>query len=197
MLQTKAPSGRAIWKALRDEFLLNLYPLPFSTLAPSVYHIYLHPDDFAIIEAVAPRIVAQLQRALTTEVEAVNKRQERRQRWPLRREELDEQSAIELPPSGWEIYIQADRNGELERGHLGIISRLSVPAPADFAGTPTTRIVKTVVGGGTRRASPTTEVAQEPPPPPEEPAPSVPSARLTYEDEEGTHAFVMRKDSIV
>ena len=29
----KAPSGRAIWKAVRDELMLNLYPLPFSTIA--------------------------------------------------------------------------------------------------------------------------------------------------------------------
>ena len=33
----KAPSGRKIWKAVRDELMLNLYPLPFSTIAPTVY----------------------------------------------------------------------------------------------------------------------------------------------------------------
>ena len=43
----KAPSGRTIWKAVRDELMLNLYPLPFCTIAPAVYHVYLHPDDFA------------------------------------------------------------------------------------------------------------------------------------------------------
>ena len=59
----KAPSGRRIWKAVRDELMLNLYPLPFSTLAPSVFRIYLHPDDFEAVEPIAPRIVDQVQRA--------------------------------------------------------------------------------------------------------------------------------------
>ena len=48
----KAPSGRTIWKAVRDELMLNLYPLPFSTIAPAVYHVYLHPEDFEAIDGV-------------------------------------------------------------------------------------------------------------------------------------------------
>ena len=61
----KAPSGRTIWKAVRDELMLNLYPLPFSTLAPAVYHVYLHPEDFEAIEGVSARVVSQIEQALT------------------------------------------------------------------------------------------------------------------------------------
>ena len=43
----------------------NLYPLPFSTIAPTVYHVYLHPDDFDAIDGVAARVVDQIQQALT------------------------------------------------------------------------------------------------------------------------------------
>ena len=60
----KAPSGRRIWSAVRDELMLNLYPLLYSTLAPTIYHVYLHPDDFEIVECIAPRIVAQVQHLL-------------------------------------------------------------------------------------------------------------------------------------
>ena len=70
----RAPSGRKIWKAVRDELMLNLYPLPFSTIAPTVYHVYLHPDDFDAIDGVAARVVGQIQQALTAEVEKVNLR---------------------------------------------------------------------------------------------------------------------------
>ena len=69
----KAPSGRTIWKAVRDELMLNLYPLPFSTIAPAVYHVYLHPDDFAAVEGVSARVVSQIEQALTAEVETVNR----------------------------------------------------------------------------------------------------------------------------
>ena len=225
-MAVKAPSGKHIWTAVRDELMLNLYPLPFSTLAPTVYHIYMHPDDFAAVEPVASRIVAQIEKALTTEVAALNDGMARQARRVLarllKREELP---PIEVPSSGWEIHIQADRNGEIARGQLGIVSTLAMPAPAAYGGTPTTRIVKSVVSGG-KRTSSTTEVPQpEPAPPPvqrdaastprvteQAPPESQPSrstaqtasraadaserARLSYRDERGPHVFIMRKDAI-
>jgi hypothetical protein len=198
MVETvKAPSGQRIWKAIRDELMLNLYPLPFSTLAPSIYHVYLHPDDFSAIEGVAPRIVVEVQRALTAEVEKVNAGLERSGRRVLTRLlEREDFPPIEVPASGWEVHIQADQDGELERGHFGIVSTLSMAAPAEYGGTPTTRIVKSVVGRG-RRTS-TTEVQQAPHT--DATTPSLPDsserATLTYEDEQGPHVFIMRKDSL-
>ena len=90
----RAPSGRKIWKAVRDELMLNLYPLPFSTIAPTVYHVYLHPDDFDAIDGVAARVVGQIQQALTAEVEKVNEGLRRSTRRVLSRL-LDRE---ELPP---------------------------------------------------------------------------------------------------
>jgi hypothetical protein len=193
----KAPSGQRIWKAIRDELMLNLYPLPCSTLAPSIYHVYLHPDDFSAIEGVVPRIVIEVQRALTAEVEKVNAGLERSGRRVLTRLlEREDVPPIEVPPSGWEVHIGADTDGELERGHFGIVSTLSMAAPAEYGGTPTTRIVKSVVGRG-RRTS-TTEVQQ--PVPTAALSPALPDsgerATLTYEDEQGPHVFIMRKDSL-
>lgn len=196
----KAPSGRRIWKAVRDELMLNLYPLPFSTLAPTVYHVYLHPDDFATVEHVVPRIVAQVERALTAEIEKVNRGLERSGRRLLNRLlEREDASPIEGPASGWQVHVLADRNGELERGQLGIVSTLAMPAPVEYGGTPTTRIVRSVVGGG-RRTATTTDVPQAPQ------TPTAPAdhgthdaserARLTYTDDQGAHVFIMKKDSL-
>jgi hypothetical protein len=199
----KAPDGRQIWKAVRDELMLNLFPLPYSTLAPGVYHVYLHPDDFDAIENVCQRITAQVERALTAEVETMNGRLERRARRVLTRIlEREELAPIEMPAGGWNVHIQADRNGELSRGFLGIVSTLSLPPPAEYGGTPTTRIVKSVVGGRNRTS--TTSVRQAPPSPSGPPAPSAPvstqdsgeRARLTYQDDQGPHIFIMRKDSV-
>ncbi|HEX2452400.1 MAG TPA: FHA domain-containing protein [Vicinamibacterales bacterium] len=202
MAAVKAPSGRRIWKAVRDELMLNLYPLPYSTLAPAVYHVYLHPEDFESIEPVAPRIVGQIQRALADEVQKLNRGLERSNRRVLTRL-LDRETLppLETPASGWEIHITADRNGDLERGQLGIVSTLAMPAPVEYGGTPTTRIVKSVVGHG-RRTATTTDV-QEPAVPSKatsaplpRPADNGERARLKYEDEQGPHVFVMRKESL-
>ena len=70
----KAPSGRDIWMAVREELQLNLYELPYSTLCPTVYHVYLHPEDFRTVEGIVPRLVAELHQALTADVARINRR---------------------------------------------------------------------------------------------------------------------------
>jgi hypothetical protein len=201
----RAPSGRRIWKAIREELLLNLYPLPYSTLAPTVYHVYLHPEDYESIEPVASRLVAQVQRALSDEIERINHGLQRRTRRVLARIlDREDLPPVEVPAAGWDVHILADRNGELDRGQLGIVSTLALPAPVEYGGTPTTRIVRSVVGSG-RRSATVTELPQ-----PAAPvavaaqATTVPAgdsspngrARLSYTDDQGPHVFVMRKEAI-
>lgn len=200
---TRAPSGRHIWKGVRDELMLELYPLPFTTLAPAVYHVYLHPEEFEAIEPIAPRIVAEVQRALTDEVHRINDGRERTRRRVLTRLlQREDLPPIEVPASGWEVHIKADRNGELQRGQLGIVSTLAMPALPEYGGTPTTRIVRSVVGPG-RRTSTTHDVAYSAGTPPRPTASSAgrtaeirDRARLTYEDDQGSHESVMRKDTL-
>jgi pSer/pThr/pTyr-binding forkhead associated (FHA) protein len=186
--------------AVREELRLNLYELPYSTLCPTVYHVYLHPADFQTIEGIVPRLVAELHQALTGDVARLNRRVASAGRRALGRIlQRDEMAPIDVPRDGWDVSISADQDGELARGHLGILSSLSMPAPASYAGTPTTRIVRSVVSGG-RRTSTTTEVPQVT----ADRAGSGPTsaepgarARLTYEDDQGRHEFTMQKDSLV
>ena len=196
----KAPSGRDIWMAVREELRLNLYQLPYSTLCPTVYHVYLHAEDFRAIEGIVPRLVAELHQALAADVERMNRRLTGRGRRVLGRLlQRDETSPIDVPPDGWDVSITADEDGDLARGHLGILSSLSMPAPTSYAGTPTTRIVRSVVSGG-RRTSATTDVPQVTRESTTSgvtaPEPGA-RARLTYEDDQGPHEFTMQKDSVV
>jgi hypothetical protein len=195
----RPPSGRTILTAIRDELLLNLYPLPFSTLPSTIYHVYLHPRDFAVVEGVVPRIVEQVERALTSEVQRVNARIQQRGPRVLSRllGRPQQLAAIEIPPSGWDIHILPDPDGELKPGELGIVSTLSLVQSAEYGGTPTTRIVKSVLGGG-RRTTTTSQVQHTDGPGrvPESLADASERARLTYEDEQGAHVFSMRKDSL-
>ena len=211
---TKVPSGVTIWRALREELLLNMYELPTVTLPPTVFHVYLHPKDFTRIEGIAPRIVSELQKSLTEEIRRMNERRTTSKGLVARlmpQDEEGEGAPIEVPASGWEVFIQADQNDELGPGDLGIESMLPLPAAAEFGGPPTTRIVKSVVTGAARRSSTTIDLAQ----PAAAPAAtgggtgSTPATRtavptehnaerasLKYEDERGTHVFSMRKDTL-
>src|SRR5687768_17537195 len=135
----------------------RLYPLLYRVLPPRAYHVYLHPDDYREIETIAPVIAADAQRALTEKVDTLN----RRPRWQGLI--LGKQPPIEPPAAGWEISIHPDANSELERGQIGIVSRLSVAATPKFeGGTPTTRIARTVVTGTLRRTTTREETAAPP-----------------------------------
>lgn len=126
----------------------RFYPLLYRILPPSVYHIYLHPDDYRSIEPIVPVLAADAQRGLTERIEHLN----RRPRWTTLLN--GKQPPIEVPPSGWEIAFHPDANGELQRGQIGIVSSLSLPpAPTFEGGTPTTRIARTVVTGTLRRTT--------------------------------------------
>ena len=54
----------------------QLYPLLYRILPPTVYHVYLHPDDYREVEAIGPSIAADAERGLTERVEELNRR------WP-------------------------------------------------------------------------------------------------------------------
>jgi hypothetical protein len=191
----KAPSGTAIWNAMREELALNLYQLPFTTLPPTIFHVYLHPTDFQRVEGIVPRLVAELRKALTDEVRRINAGRARSGGVLSRLIAQDEAPPIEVPAGGWEVHVHADHNDELKPGHLGIESMLPLPAPVEFGGPPTTRIVRSVVTAA-GRSSTTIEVGQAPPAPAAGEPDTRERATLTYDDERGRHVFAMRKDAI-
>ena len=179
----------------------RLYPLLYRVLPPRAYHVYVHPDDYREIETIVQVIAADAQRALTERVDTLN----RRPRWQGLL--LGKHPPIEPPAAGWEIAIHPDANSELERGQIGIVSRLSVAARPTFeGGTPTTRIARTVVTGTLRRTTTREEtaapvaVAAAPSATATATEPRVEAARgiaqLAYVDEQGPHIFVMRKDVV-
>jgi len=178
----KPPSGRDIWQAVRTELTANLYTLPFSRVVPTVYHVYLHPDDFETIEGLVARIASDIEKAIGQEIQRLN--DEAARRGGLRgmlRKRTDE-PAIEMPEK-IEIFILPDEDGELQRGALGIVSRLLVPARSEFVGPATVRTVRTVVADGRRTATVVDGGAPR-------------RATLAYRDEVGDQRVPILKDLV-
>lgn len=192
----KAPTGLSIWNAMREELRLNLYPLPYTTLPPAIFHVYLHPGDFDRIEGIVPRLVSELQQALSDEVRRINQGREKSGGVLSRLIAQAEAPPIEVPPAGWDVQVNADRNGTLQPGELGIDSMLPLPPPLEFGGPATTRIVKSVLND-TGRSSTTIEIT--PPAAGTAPSPEIDlreRATLSYDDEQGHHDFSMCKDTV-
>ena len=192
----KVPSGKTIWNAMRDELLMNMYQLPFTTLPPTIFHVYLHPSDFDRIEGIVPRLVSELQQALSDEVRKINQGREKSGGVLSRLIAQAEAPPIEVPPAGWDVQVNADRNGTLQPGELGIDSLLPLPPPLEFGGPATTRIVRSVLNE-TGRSSTTIEIT--PPATGGAQAHEIDlreRAMLTYDDEQGHHEFSMCKDTL-
>ena len=195
MPATKAPTGLSIWNAMREELRLNLYPLPYTTLPPAIFHVYLHPSDFDRIEGIVPRLVAELQQALGDEVRRINQGRERSGGVLSRLIAQAEAPPVEVPSTGWDIQVSADRNGTLQPGELGIDSMLPLPPPLEFGGPATTRIVKSVLNES-GRSSTTIEIAPAPGTSPAHDVDLRERATLIYDDEQGHHEFGMCKDTL-
>src|ERR1043165_1777590 len=148
----KPPSGRDIWQAVRMELTANLYALPFSRVVPTVYHVYLHPDDFETIEGLVARIATDIEKAIAQEIDRLNGETARRGRLRGILRRAADEPAIERPEKV-DIFIQPDEDGELQRGSLGLVSKLLLPAAPEFVGPPTVRTVKTIVADGKRTAT--------------------------------------------
>ena len=169
MTQMTPPSGRTIVAELLHEMEARLYPLMYRTLAPSVFHVYLHPDDYREIAPIAAAIVADASQALNARVDELNGRS----RWS--RMVTGRQAPLEVPAGGWQVHLHPEPNGELSRGELGIESQLSIPPPPRYeGGVATTRIARTTVTGTIRRST-----SDEVPASPVPPAPAFAPASVT------------------
>jgi len=173
----------------------GLEPLHYSTLAPAIYHVYLHPDDMERLRGIVPRVLDEARRALDAEVTALN-RASIVERLKLARGG----PKISAPEGGWQIRILENTDDEVSPGDIVIYSELALPAKTEFgAGSMTKRIATRKLGG--------VQVLQGSTPVPDGPPPSGSDATtlvndgafavIEYEDHGGRKTFRMTKDQIV
>lgn len=199
MTHPHPPNGERIATEVEKEMQLRLFRLRHSQLAPSEYHVYLHPDDFEHVKGIVHRIVHDVQESLNLMV----KRRNTRSPWSRLMGPGD--PPIEIPPGGWAVHIKPAVNGDVGPGELGIHSRLAVPAmPTYGSGAGTVRIVHTIVSGTDRRVIEQRDEEQPPVPklgsvPPTQhtdgSASTNPSGpRVTFRDDTGPHIVFLTKD---
>ena len=178
----------------------GLEPLHYSTLPPSIYHVYLHPDDAERLRGILPRILDEARRALDAELESLNKAKIA-ERLKIARRALPK---IAAPDGGWQISILENTDDDVEPGDIAIHSELALPPKPEFgAGSMTKRIAtRRNVGGVTatyQKAGPAAGAGVDAAP--AAPAPVTASAGahavIEYEDHGVRRTFEMTKDQIV
>src|SRR5579871_6306957 len=96
----------------------GLEPLHYSTLAPSIHHVYLHPDDMDRLRGIVPRIVDEARRALDAEMESLNRASIAERLKIARRSD----PKISPPEGGWQIRILENTDDEVSPGDIAIYS---------------------------------------------------------------------------
>jgi hypothetical protein len=168
----------------------GLEPLHFSTLAPSIYHVYLHSSDMDRLRAIAPRIVDEARRALDDALESLNRASLGERLKISRRTE----PRIAPPEGGWQIRILENTDDDVAPGDIVIYSELAMPAKPEYGGGAMTKRIATRRMGGAQSSALTYRKA------PDAPAPEPDAGALAvieYEDNGGRKTYRMTKDEIV
>jgi hypothetical protein len=181
--------ARDVIDAVVGNMRQNLEPLKYSTLAPSRYTVYLHPNEYARLEGIIPILQQQTVQALSEELHKLNARPSLRglmQRWRGAPSEPQFRNA----GGDWQIEFLADPDGEMGEGDLLIDSELILPANPDLGVGERTRRI-TTTHAGQRTATREQTINRTPP------AAAIPVlARLEYDDDAGHHSYEVSKDSV-
>jgi hypothetical protein len=160
-------------------------PLLYTTIAPAVFHVYLHADDYERLHPIFARVTEQAIAALDEELTRLNRRAKLKS--ALGRLGGGA-TRVERSGEAWHVDYHVDPDEALEPGTIVVVSELALPPPPDFAGPGTRRIVTTRTGHPTATRHDTPSSAPD--------ATTMAFATLRYQDERGTHLFRITKDLI-
>lgn len=204
----RSPKNPASAREIILEIVRNmregLEPLHFSTLAPSLYHVYLHPDDMERLRGIVPRIVDEARRALDGELESLNRATLGERLKVARRGD----PKITPPEGGWQIQILENTDDDVAPGDIAIYSELALPAKPEFgSGSMTKRIATRRMGGEQTSSAQYAPIAVTPAAAPDAASGAAPAASpaaggagyavIEYDDNGGHQVYEVTKDQIV
>jgi hypothetical protein len=209
--------AREIILAIGDNMREGLEPLLTRTLAPSLYQVYLHPDDYDRLRTVFREIETDAKAYLDRELKALDRgarpaRDRLRERLPgpvraLTPAAADGPVMRHVAAGGeWHIRFQEDPNDELQPGEIEVLSELAVGDEVGYgSGRKTHRIAvattRKLQRSSSRRA--VEELAGETGAPsgsasaPEAAPAAPPAAWLEYDVAGDRQRFALDKDEVV
>ena len=185
-VQAPRRSARDVIAAVVDNMRRNLEPLRYSTLVPSHYTVYLHPQEHARLEGIIPILQEQTLRALAEEMDSLNRRSS-----VQRLVSRFKGDAVEVLSAGgdWHVEFLPDPDGDMNEGDLLVDSELVLPARPELGVGERTRRITTIHAGHrtTTREQTVNRTSSA--------SPAV-AARLAYRDDAGDHSYAVTKDSL-
>jgi hypothetical protein len=186
--QTPRRPARDLIDAVLDNMRKNIELLKYSALAPSRYLVYLHPTEYERLEGIVPILQDQTVRALTEELDALNRRSALQR--CLDRVRGQSQPRVQTAALDWDIQFLSDPDGDLNEGDLLVDSALMLPARPELGLGERTRRITTLRSGQHTTTRARTDGGS--------PSPSDAGifARIAYDDNSGHHVHEVAKDSV-
>jgi hypothetical protein len=189
-LADERATGRDIILAIGENMRQSLEPLLTKTLAPSLYQVYLHSQDYDYLRTIFGELEVEAKTLLETELTKMNRQSTPSWSRLLRRKEGPETPAMQFASAEgkWTIRFQEDPNGALNPGDIEVVSEFANPLPASYG-----------AGSKTHRISTTRRLGEIGPPVVKRETIEAPAAlaRLDYKDDKGAKTFFMTKGEIV
>jgi hypothetical protein len=189
-------TARDVILAVAENMKSSLEPLVTKTLAPSLYQVYLHAEDYERLRTIFGEIEAEAKELLDRELQRMNRdaspvvgriweKMGRVRKVQGKPEEKKEAPRFVSAEGRWFLRFQEDPNGVLAPGDIQVVSEFAqAPAAGYGAGSPTHRI------STTRRLGRMTSQR-------ESSDASTAFARIAYKDDSGPKEFWVTKDEIV
>ena len=194
--QTSARPARINGEDILSEILRNLeegmFKIRHTALVPSIYRVYLHPEELEPLRGALPYLVEEVKRALDDKLGEWNAARKSPGFLDRLAGAVKDQTEYKRIGEEWTVEFFPDTNGEIQKGEIEIHSDFgAAPKPEYGSGSLTRRIVKTAAG----RHETVSTVHGEEPTAPIESAPAI--AVIRYEDDLGPHVYNMSKEQIV
>lgn len=181
-------AARDLIDAVLTNMRQNLEALKYSTLAPSRYLVYIHPQEYARLEGIIPILREQTIRALREDLDKLNRGSALRRyaTWVFG----DRAHRVQNAGVDWHVEFLPDPDGEIPEGDILVDSELLLPASPELGVGERTRKITTAHSGQRtttreRTVGGAAELSR---------APSL--ARVVYDDADGHHSHEVVKDSV-
>jgi hypothetical protein len=163
--------ARDVINAVLENMRKNLEPLKYSTVVPSRYLVYLHPNEYARLEGIIEIVREQTIRALSEEIGARNRHSVLRRY--VYRILPDRSARVENPGGDWSVEFLPNPDGDIPEGDILVDSELLLPATPELGVGERTRLVSTIHSARKRQSL----------------------AKIEYDDTSGHHSYDVR-DSV-
>jgi len=177
-------TGQLIVAQLLRNMELGQFEMAYSVLAPCIFSLYLHPDDYTRLTGVFDLIREDARRALTARLEQLNAR-------PLSLGVLrgaKRRKPYKIACRDWSFDFFPDSEGAVPLGDVEIHSELNETPQPGYRGTKTTLMDREPsVGTVTGRAGSHSDTRQ---------SSERVLAEIRYQDDSGPQLYLMTQDEI-